>query len=124
MNVTGENPLLFKCGTKGYINQTYTPKELYDCGVTQGKEIIKEKNPNFLVFYHTFLTQQPDPSPQTFTCGTMGYTNSSYDSYDFYSCGYMQGKGTETNAGIHNPRPSYSLIKFIILFMLVIYTIA
>ncbi|CAI4305284.1 AHL_G0006700.mRNA.1.CDS.1 [Saccharomyces cerevisiae] len=54
MNVTGENPLLFKCGTKGYINQTYTPKELYDCGVTQGKEIIKEKNPNFSVFYHTF----------------------------------------------------------------------
>lgn len=45
MNVTGENPQLFKCGGKGYINQTYTPKEVYDCGVVEGKQVARKKNP-------------------------------------------------------------------------------
>ncbi|CAI4312620.1 CCT_1a_G0006640.mRNA.1.CDS.1 [Saccharomyces cerevisiae] len=122
MNAT-ENALLFKCGSKGYINQTYTPTEIYNCGVAEGKKTAKEKNPTYSIVYNTFLTWQPAESPETFTCGSHGFTNASYVASDFYACGFMQGKGTETNAGIHSTRPSHSLAKFIILFMLVVYTI-
>ncbi|CAE6462648.1 hypothetical protein EO220_0683 [Saccharomyces cerevisiae PE-2] len=42
MNVT-ENALLFKCGSKGYINQTYTPTEIYNCGVAEGKKLLRKR---------------------------------------------------------------------------------
>ncbi|CAI4308490.1 BFH_collapsed_G0006550.mRNA.1.CDS.1 [Saccharomyces cerevisiae] len=49
MNAT-ENALLFKCGSKGYINQTYTPTEIYNCGVAEGNKTAKEKNPTYSIF--------------------------------------------------------------------------
>ncbi|CAI4524803.1 CPA_1a_G0028130.mRNA.1.CDS.1 [Saccharomyces cerevisiae] len=58
-----------------------------------------------------------------FTSDTLGYINTSYWQQDFYACGFVEGGGIKTNAGIPNTKASNSLIEFIMLFMLVMYII-
>ncbi|CAI1884435.1 hypothetical protein SEUBUCD646_0D00160 [Saccharomyces eubayanus] len=123
MNVTDGNALLFKCGKHGYMNQTFSPNEVYKCGLQEAQQVRKEKYPSYEITYQPFLVDTPASSSETFTCGSKGYTNASYTSRDFYSCGFFEGKGAETNAGARIPTASHSLIKIMIFLMLITYAI-
>ncbi|EJT41621.1 YDL241W-like protein [Saccharomyces kudriavzevii IFO 1802] len=115
--MTSENPQLFQCGKNDYINQTYTPQELYDCGKHEGRR--KNHYDSFL--YKPFTIYEPEPSPWTFRCGLKGFTNSTYEARDFWACGYEEGKIMKVNSGARNFKCSRSLVKIMIFLMLITY---
>ncbi|KOH00142.1 uncharacterized protein DI49_0842 [Saccharomyces eubayanus] len=123
MNVTDGNALLFRCGKHDYMNQTFSPKEVYNCGMREAKQNPKEDFPAYQTGHDIFLVATPASSPQTFTCGNEGYTNASYDLTAFYYCGFFEGKDAETNAGARIPTASHSLIKIMIFLILITYAI-
>lgn len=105
------------------MNQTFSINDLYNCGIREGKNYHKEIFPPYQGGYEVFLVATPPPSPETFTCGSKGYTNGSYSMRDFYVCGFFEGRGAITSAGAHSPAASHSLVKIMVFLMLITYAI-
>ena len=124
MNITGENPLLFKCGKKGFMNQTYPPLTIYKCGIAEGKMTAKKgyDSSYSIVWWDSFLTNEPDG--MVIECGKQGFLNATNArSRDYYACGVAKGGNIGTNAGASSFKSSRSLVKVIIFFMLAVYAI-
>ena len=93
MNITGENPLLFKCGKKGYMNQTYPPLTIYECGINEGKLTVKDKNEFYSILYENIVTYAPEG--MVVKCGSMGFLNETNPwPRDYYACGLYEGQDT------------------------------